>query len=142
MKFNSDEEVETLFRAFETQTLPKKEWTHQAHLVVGLCFLRKFPQEEATAKIRAGIWRLNETNGTENTDFSGYHETITLFYIWTIGKFLSETNGENAAHVLANNLLLSHYADKLFPLKFYSRELLMSKEARKNWVEPDLKPLN
>lgn len=141
MKFIPDEEVENLFQAFETATLPKKEWTHEAHLMVGLCFLRKFSSDEATEKIRAGILRLNDAHGTENTDFSGYHETITLFYIWTIGAFLRENTAEMSLSESANSLLASKYADRLFPLKFYSRENLMSKEARKNWVAPDLQEL-
>jgi hypothetical protein len=40
----------------------------------------------------------------------------------------------------ANSLIKAH-GDKTLPLKYYSRERLMSWEARTRWVEPDLSPL-
>ena len=38
-------------------------------------------------------------------------------------------------------LLASTLADKQVLLRFYSRETLMSADARARWVEPDLAPL-
>jgi hypothetical protein len=56
-----------------------------------------------------------------------------------------------AAHFLADfddapildriNLLLDRYQAQHLPFKYYNHELLMSWEARSDWVEPDLKLL-
>jgi len=37
-------------------------------------------------------------------------------------------------------LLASPVADRAWPLSFYSRERLFSVAARREWVEPDLRP--
>jgi hypothetical protein len=36
------------------------------------------------------------------------------------------------------NLIVENFGDKDLPLKYYSRELLFSNAARKEFVEPDL----
>ena len=38
--------------------------------------------------------------------------------------------------------LLAACGDKGLPLEYYSRERLLSWDARATWVEPDLKPLD
>jgi len=42
--------------------------------------------------------------------------------------------------VVIVNDLTNHYGNSSLPFEYYSREKLMSLEARKNWVKPDLKP--
>jgi hypothetical protein len=41
---------------------------------------------------------------------------------------------------LANGLI-AKYADRTLPFTYYTRDRLMSLEARINWVEPDLRSL-
>jgi hypothetical protein len=41
---------------------------------------------------------------------------------------------------LANQLIVE-CVDRNLPFTYYSRERLMSPEARRGWVEPDLRPL-
>jgi len=38
-------------------------------------------------------------------------------------------------------MLVDRYGSKRLPFEYYSRERLMSWEARMDWVGPDLKPL-
>ncbi|OKH40118.1 hypothetical protein NIES2119_04120 [[Phormidium ambiguum] IAM M-71] len=40
------------------------------------------------------------------------------------------------------NKLIQNYANKNLPFEYYSHDLLMSWEARTNWVKPDLKQLS
>ena len=75
--------------AFLDCTLPKSEWTHQAHLRVGLWHVDQFGPEEALIRLREGIRRLNATHGTANTDTGGYHETITRLYVLVMAQFLA-----------------------------------------------------
>src|SRR3712207_1988725 len=88
--YRSSEEIERLISAFESCTLPRAEWTHRAHLTVGLWYLLHHPKEEATALIRESIQKYNHACGIITTRESGYHETITLFYVWLIGRYLEE----------------------------------------------------
>jgi hypothetical protein len=55
--------------------------------------------------------------------------------------FLSEADPKEPLHELINELLLSPMGRRDWPLRFYSRELLFSVEARRRFVEPDVAPL-
>jgi hypothetical protein len=138
--YHSLEEIQLLIEGFENRILPKEQWTHQAHLVMAVWYLSKLDVPEATDIIRNGIKKYNAAVGGENTDTSGYHETITLFYIWFAKKILTHENSENSLLENTNNFC-TQYGDKNLPFEYYSKELLMSVEARRNWVEPDLNPL-
>jgi hypothetical protein len=137
MLFTRDEEVNELAKAFQERTLPKSEWTHAAHLVVGLYHCFHHAPEAARNLVREGIMRLNDAHGTPNTDTSGYHETITVFWLETVARYLAKTGREKGLAELANGLL-ADCGDPRLPLKSYSRELLFSPEARKHFIEPDL----
>ena len=134
-------EYADLLWRFRYRTLPKVSWTHAAHLAVGLWHVRRFGPERALILLRTRIRQLNDTHGTSNTDSSGYHETITRAYVVLIAALLGTlapaTPAVDAARVLFSSPLCAR--DAL--LAYYSKERLMSVEARRRWVEPDLHPL-
>jgi hypothetical protein len=132
--------TEELVEAFLACTLPKEEWTHHAHLRVGLWHLFRHDAEEALALLRTRIRCYNASRGTPNTDHSGYHETITRFYVWVIGRFLRWADRQNGIDQLAEDLI-HQYGEKSLPLRYYSHERLFSVLARREWIEPDLAPL-
>ena len=136
MIYKSDEEVILLIKAFEERTLPKNEWTHAAHLTVGLFYCLTNPVAVARNIMRDSIYWLNDTHGTPNTETSGYHETMTFFWLYVVEEFLRDRPRENLAN-LANELIAA-CSDSKLPLKYYSRELLFSPEARRSYIEPDL----
>jgi hypothetical protein len=127
-----------LVKDFETGTLPKESWTHVAHIIVGVSYCLNFPLPEAVRKIRANIKAYNERVGGLNTDHSGYHETITLFYMKTIAGYLVTTGFSTLTQELLSQLQHQPFLDKNYPLQFYSRECLMSPESRKKWMVPDI----
>src|ERR671928_108599 len=139
-KFRTSEEMFELLRRFEDCTLPREEWTHAAHLTVALWHLLQFDWPEAVARVRHGIKRYNAAHGVPTTPTGGYHETLTLFWLRAVRRYLEAERNEARALVhLANELAASH--DSGLPFKHYTRGLLFSPEARAAWVEPDLKPL-
>lgn len=138
--FKQKETVDTLVALFQDRTLPANEWTHEAHLVVGLWHLKNFTLAEATCMLRSGIITYNLASGGENTPERGYHETLTLLWIKIIHNFVKK-NKDMPLLDLCNAFLSSPYADRSFPFEFYTRNTLMSTEARAFWVEPDLKNL-
>lgn len=134
------DEIQNLVRSFEKCTLPRNEWTHQAHLIVALWYLTRYSETEVVELLRDRIQKYNAAQGIKTTQYSGYHETITLFWIQIVRNFLA-AEGINFPLVHLANYLLLGYGDKNLPFEYYSHQLLMSWEARKHWVEPDLKPL-
>jgi hypothetical protein len=134
------DEIESLAARFGDCSLPCVEWTHRAHLTVGLWTLREHLADEALRRIRAGIQRYNAACGVVTTPTRGYHETITCFYMRVIGHYLSTV--ANCTDWLAvTNGLLDQYGSPDLPFAYYTRERLMSPEARAAWVEPDLRVL-
>jgi hypothetical protein len=134
-------EAEELIYQFENGELPKEKWTHEAHFVMALWYCCRLPLPQAIESIKEGIKKYNIRSGGENTDHSGYHETITVFYTRHIINYLLQTDVNKQFESKLNGLWQQEFLKKDFPLEYYSRELLRSKEARKKWVAPDVKPL-
>jgi hypothetical protein len=144
MHYHSDADVEQLAHGFTTHTLPREQWTHEAHFVVGLWHVRTFGVESAIERMREKIKGYNLACGVENTESSGYHETLTLLYLRAIADFCHRQNADAATplHTLANALTQDVIIEKSFPLEHYSRERLFSPQARAVWTEPDVKPFS
>jgi hypothetical protein len=138
----SSDPLPRLVAQFEDCTLPKEEWTHQAHLTVGLWYASRLPYEAALDAVRDGILRLNQAHGVPTTPTRGYHETITRFYLRVLCDYVAN-EGEPAVGSWPERLtrLLARYGDRELPLRHYTKDRLMSREARFGWVEPDLLPL-
>jgi len=141
MSWPSEAELSGLIEGFHDATVPAAEFTHAAHLIVGLWHAMHFDEADALARVRAGILRLNEAHGTPNTDTRGYHETITRAYLVLLARF-ARAHADLAPAALAQALLESDLGKRDALLTYYSRELLMSVGARRAWVEPDMKPLD
>lgn len=137
--FEALTDIDQLVQQFVSQTLPREAWTHEAHLLVALWHLYHHSVDESTCLLRSRIISYNVAVGTENSSTSGYHETMTLFWIWVIDRFLEAHEGELLQ--LAATFTESKYADRKLPLLFYQRSTLFSVKARARWVEPDLQAL-
>ena len=134
--------VPELVARFESGTLPREEWTHHAHLTVGLWYASRLPYDEALRAVSDGIRRLNAAHGVPTTPTRGYHETITRFYVRVLRKYVTNEEEKPVGDwPLRVARLLARYGDRDLPLRHYTKELLMSPEARFGWVEPDLLPL-
>ncbi|MEG4120806.1 hypothetical protein QUA43_25470 [Microcoleus sp. N9_B4] len=138
--YRSPQEIDSLIHAFQECSLPRSQWTHEAHLTVALWYLFYDSEQEAINAIRTGIKRYNSVQGIETTQNSGYHETLTLFWVRTIRRYLADESQNRSIVHLANGLI-AKYAARTLPFSYYTRDRLMSWEARNNWVEPDLRAL-
>lgn len=136
--FADDAAIRHVGEGLLARTLPKPEWTHEAHLAACLWLIRERPDFVPERDMPGAISAYNVAAGGENTDSAGYHETLTQLYIKGVRAF-AETLPEGTALVDAVNALLeSEIGDRSWPLCFYSKERLFSVEARRGWVEPDL----
>lgn len=138
--FETDAEVIHLGEGLLACTLAREEWTHEAHLAACLYLLTERPDVDVDGQIAGIISRFNESVGGVNDDHGGYHDTITHAFVAGVRLFLRETEVQGLA-ARVNALLLSPMGRREWPLGFYSRDLLFSVAARRNFVVPDLAPL-
>ena len=117
-KSYAHDEIESLIKKFRNRTLPKLDWTHEAHLIVGIWHCWHFDEKEALNLVRNHICEYNVSVGTENTDTGGYHESITVFWLWTARSFLKLKYYETVAEA-CNDFINSEFSKKDFPLKYY-----------------------
>lgn len=137
----TEQEIDEFLAAFENGTLPKAEWTHGAHLLTGACYVHELGEAAATDKMRECVQRYNLVVGGQNTDTSGYHETITVAWIKLLAKLLRET--QPIARATFARLALERFErDRGILQRHYDFDLVNSVEARKQWVPPTLTPLD
>src|SRR3954451_4253753 len=139
--FHSDAEIVHIGEGLLACTLPRAEWTHEAHLAATTWLLTRRPDIDIDAELPGIIRAYNESVGGVNHDTQGYHETITRLFLHGVRLFLSEADPGEPLHELVNELLLSPMGRRDWPLRFYSPARLFSVEARRNFVSPDLAAL-
>src|SRR5215471_551008 len=120
--FKDDGEVLDLVRRFESCEINPEDFRHYQHLTVALYYLRQFPYDLASRKVRDGIQNLAAAYGK-----SGYHETITLFWL-TIVRDFSLSVGPESLWQAANQLAAKY--DKNLLRQYYSEEVITSAEAK------------
>ena len=136
--FDSDEAVARVGEGLLSRTLPRPEWTHEAHLAATTYLVLRHPEIDLDVELPGIIRRYNESVGGVNSDSEGYHDTITRAYLHGIRLFLSEADSGEPIHELVNDLLHSPMGKRDWPLRFWSRDRLFSVEARRGFVPPDL----
>lgn len=136
MAYQSEKEIFEIVRGFENGTIRREDWRHAEHLTVACCYAFRHDYEAALAKMRDGIFNLLNRFGIDLSIEMPYHETLTVFWMQII--FDSMKNQSATTLVEFVNQVLEIGGDKDLPLKFYSRELLFSDEARRNFVAGDL----
>lgn len=132
----SDEEF---LASFESAELPFSDWTHRAHLKVAYGYLTRHPFEEALDRMRKGVQAYNAAHGVETTPTTGYHETLTVAWLRLVRSALDQFGPAASADEFFDQQ--TQLAEKRAILLFYSRDLIMSEEARHGFVEADLAPL-
>jgi hypothetical protein len=129
----SAETMSAFVRDWESGTLPKEQWTHAAHVAVG-AYYAAFYSDDALNKMRAGIFAFNASVGTLNTDSSGYHETLTVFWASIIRAAVCDIADPWKA---AQRAVSVFGEDRDLHRLYYSFDVVASASARKNAVSPD-----
>ena len=117
-----------------TCSIPKVDWTHEAHVAAAISLVRRCGPDRALRLLGRLIPRLNRAHGTPNTDTSGYHVTLTAYYVHAVSALVAAGLTDAA---IANHPITSREA----PLRHWRRETLFSVEARRTEVAPDLSPM-
>jgi len=139
--FPDDAAIRRVGEGMIERTLPRPDWTHEAHLATCAWLLLERPDLSPERDLPGLIRRYNESVGGVNSDSEGYHETITQCFIIAVRLYLARTDPARPLVEKVNGLLCSEEGRRDWPLGFYSGELLFSREARLARVEPDLATL-
>ena len=136
--FPDDASIRNVGERMLARTLPRPEWTHEAHLATCAWLILERPDLLPERDLPDLIRRYNESVGGVNSDTEGYHETITQCFIRAVRLYLARTDPERPLVDKVNGLLCSEEGRRDWPLCFYDLKTLFSREARLGWVEPDL----
>jgi hypothetical protein len=136
--FASDADVAHIGEGLLLRTLPRAEWTHEAHLAATTYLLMRHPEIDLDRELPRLIRDYNESVGGVNSETEGYHETITRVFLHGVRLFLKEADPSEPLHELVNELLLSPMGRRDWPMRFYSRDRLLSVAARRAFLEPDI----
>ena len=139
--FDDDAEIARIGEGLLARSLPRPDWTHEAHLATTTYLLTRRPDIDIDRQLPGFIRAYNESVGGVNSDSEGYHETITRVFLHGVRLFLAEADPKEPLHELVNELLLSPMGRRDWPLRFYSPERLFSVEARRKFSPPDLASL-
>lgn len=135
--YTTSKEVKEVVQKFETCDFGPGDFHHSHHLTVAMCYLLESTEAEASARMRKGLLTFLKKHASPDA----YHETITLFWIKRVRQLLDRADRSRSLVELANSIIAECSKARFIDLHF-STELLASAEARRNWVEPDLKPLD
>jgi hypothetical protein len=131
----TDEEIARIAAGVIDLNLPKPEWTHAAHFA---CALWMLTHGDAAREMPGLIRAYNEATGVANTDTDGYHETITQASLRAARSWLRD--GVPLCETL-QALLASDHGKSDWLLRYWTKDVLFTPKARREWVEPDLQPL-
>jgi len=134
--YQTEQELEAIVRGLETCTTPASDFPHQAHLVVATWYLADSNATEALEKMRTAILNFLDHYKIEGK----YNETITLFWITMVERCLVKLPIHSSL-LERTNAVVQSLNDSRLMFEYYSKELLWSERAMKEWVEPDLKEL-
>jgi len=124
----NDSEILTLVDRFERCLLAKDEFHHRDHLAVAVAYLYAGNFASAVDRMRASLQRFATHHGVGGL----YHETITCFWLQQAEQRLDRS----LCLCKAVQKVQDELNDKSLLAKYYSKEVLDSREARERWVEP------
>lgn len=129
---------EELLEAFLSRTLTHDHWTHCAHVRVAYLHLMRYGFRDSLSLLRSRIKRLNAAHGVVDAIDHGYHETITRAFLLLIAAAARDDKSRSSQQFYDHHPELQ---DKRVLLKYYSRDRIMSAEAKAQLIEPDLTAL-
>jgi len=130
---------EMFLQQFESASLPQEHWHHPQHIKVAYLYLRRYSFEAAMARMREKLIALNAVHKVPDLPARGYHETMTQAWLRLVHVTLCEYGPAETADLFYEQH--PQLSEKKALRLFYSRDLLMSPQAKIEFVEPDLTPL-
>jgi len=126
--------LEALLNGFEDGTWPIAQWHHAQHLAVCSCYVLDGP--DAMDRLRIRIASYNERQGGRNTPDSGYHETLTRFWLEVVRDAI-DSLPRDLSRLEITRRIVAEFGDRrnLFR-EYYRFDVVGSREARAGWIPP------
>ena len=140
MTFTSLADIDRIYFGIIDKSLPKSEWTHEAHFAAAVAMCLRQPAH-AFDRISETIKSYNVATGVENTDTDGYHYTITKASMMATQSVISEAPDDTAVIDITNMMITGKYGKPDWLLAHWSKDVLFSVAARRGWVAPDIHPV-
>ena len=133
---------ESFLADFEARRIPIEQWSHRCHVRMAYLYLVRHGYDAGLVRIRDGINALNASHGDkipkDQVD-RGYHETLTVAWARIIAAAIRQWGAGADFDAFAAEQ--PHLLSKRLTRLFYSRGRMMTWEAKRAFVEPDLLPL-
>lgn len=126
--------IDALVRGFEGGTWPGKEWKHRQHVILAACYVLE--GDDALEKLRTRIPLYNVSQGGENTEDSGYHETLTVFWYWLIRGFVESLPAGLTRVQIVQRAVHEFAGQRDIFQRYYDFDVVKSREARARWIPP------
>lgn len=134
-------EIVEVGEGFLARTFPADRHHHREHLIMATYLLVRYPERNWRAELPDLIRAYNVANGGVNDDMRGYHHTMTLAFLTIIEEVLDEA-GRDDVVAACNAVLTSPATEQNILLRFWSRDVLFSREARLAWIDPDIREID
>lgn len=123
-------------------SLPYDLWTHEAQLAATVYIIMDRTELDASVEMPRRIQAYNESNRRIGVTTRKFHTTLTEFQIRMTTLFVATLAPDTTSSRAYLKLLHSELAQPFFALNFYSRALLYSERAHREFVEPNREPLD
>jgi hypothetical protein len=121
--------------AFEAGAIPNTAFRHHDHLRLAWLYVRRDGREMGGARVRAGLRRFATVHGVPHL----YHETLTSFWIRLVAHAAETFPAQQRFEELLG--CWAGFDDRRAAYRHWRPETLDAAQARREWVEPDLRPL-
>ncbi len=122
---------------FSNSQLPPVLFTHEAHLRLAYLHIQRYGIDEALETIPAQIASFVDRIGARDK----FHMTLTIAAVKVIYHFMQRSSANDVKAFLAGCPELTHHFKDLIG-RHYSAEALSYANARVQYTEPDLLPLD
>lgn len=124
---------ETFYQSFTDCSYPASDFNHREHIQLAYILLVRHPLDEAYARTKDLLLKYLRHHGADETK---YHVTMTRAWLMAVRYFMDKgpVFRNATAFIEANPRLL----DPTIMFTHYSRERLLSDDARRTFIETDL----
>lgn len=132
--YRNEAAIREVVDKFEACVYAPEEFVHACHLTVAAWYLFTLPEDLALSRMRESLLRFTAHHGKQ-----AYHETITRFWMQLIAEHLRRQEPELSDVQRINDVVARYPKETLFD--YYSRDRVMSDNAKRDWIEPDLREI-
>lgn len=133
----SETTLDAFLAGFRDGSFPIASWTHGAHVAMAAAILWDTPVIPALAEIRDAIKHYNVSQGGENTESNGYHETLTRLWVGVVAASLAGVPTESARLGAVRHAYRAFAQRSGYHRDWYAFDVIKSARARREWVAPD-----